>query len=77
MVFSHVGDVKLFPNSLGMLVIFQQYVAVRDCSFEIREGGRTILGRVIKFLTSFLGFLKIYDTRFGGLQIFLHKIVRI
>ena len=50
---------------------------VRDCSFEIREGAGRFGGRVIKFLTSFLGFFKIYNTRFGGLQIFLHKIVRI
>ena len=34
-------------------------------------------GRVTKFLTSFLGGFKIYNTSFGGLQIFLHKIVRI
>ena len=51
---------------------------IRDCSFEIREGGgERFGGRVIKFLTSFLGGFKIYNTRFGGLQIFLHKIIRI
>ena len=36
--------------------------------------------RVIKFLTSFLGGFKIYNTRFfwgGRVQIFVHKIVRI
>ena len=38
---------------------------IRDCSFEIRAG--RFEGRVIKFLTSFLGGFKIYNTCFGGL----------
>ena len=52
-------------------------IRLRDCSFEIREGAGRFEGRVIKFLTSFLEGFKIYNTCFGGLQIFLHKIVRI
>ena len=40
----------------------------RNCSFEIRDGDVHLEGRVIKFLTAFLGF-KIYYTCFGGLQI--------
>ena len=50
---------------------------VRDCSFEIREGGRTIWGEGHKISNIVFGGFKIYNTRFGGLQIFLHKIVRI
>ena len=51
---------------------------IRDCSFEIREGGWTIWreGHKISNIV-FGGGFKIYNTRFGGLQIFLHKIVGI
>ena len=52
-------------------------MGVRDCSLEIREGGGggRFEGRVISNIV--LGGFKIYNTCFGGLQIFLHKIVRI
>ena len=67
-------------------------ISLRDICFHTLIRNQTKLGtvhlksgrgsgrfgrRVIKFLTSFLGGFKIYNTRFGGLQIFLHKIVRI
>ena len=48
---------------------------LRDCSFEIREGGGQFGGRVIKFLTSFLGGFKIYNTRFGGYKFSYIKLL--
>ena len=40
---------------------------LRDCSFEIREGGGGRFGgRVIKFLTSLLGVLKFMTPILGG-----------
>ena len=40
-------------------------------------GGRTIWGQGHKISNIVSGGFKIYNTRFGGLQIFLHKIVGI
>ena len=48
---------------------------LRDCSFEIREGGWTIGGRVIKSLTSFLGVLKFITPVLGGYKFSYIKLL--
>ena len=48
---------------------------LRDCSFEIRVGAERFGGRVIKFLTSFLGVLKFITPVLGGYKFSYIKLL--
>ena len=69
------GVSSVLPVITSFYFMNQNY-HFRDCSFEIREGGAgRFEGRVIKFLTSFLGGSKIYNTRFGGYKFSYIKLL--
>ena len=57
------------------MIEYKAYM-LRDCSFEIREGGGRFGGRVIKFLTSFLGgVLKFITPVLGGYKFSCIKLL--